>query len=594
MEKAEVIRVLLVDDDEDEYVLTRDRLVNAEGTHFDLDWVDAYDEALEAMQRRRYDVCLLDCRLGERDGLELLRIARSGGCKAPVIMLTGQGDRAVDLAAMEAGAADYLDKGTLTAPLLERSIRYALERERTQGALRQRSRALDLLNRVGRELTATLDQKHVAERLPQATAEVVDAEAALVWLPDAEREGWLACRAAFYQGRRRAATNWRLGPGEGVVGQVALSGKSALIPSSLSGFHGQRGRDGRTGAPTPARLAVPLRVGETVIGVLETVDKRHGEFDADDLSLLETLAAAAAIALDNARLIQSLRQHAAELQARTEELDAFAYTVAHDLKEPLGHVLGFAEILEQDYSSLPEQDLRRSLRTIARSSNKMANIINELLLLAGLRREAPEMMPVDMATAVDGALGRLAYVIEEHQAEVILPASWPVALGHGPWIEEVWVNYLSNALKYGGQPPRIELGFDEGSPSGGPAGSRGPSRTNGNVRYWVRDNGRGLTPEDQARLFTPFTRLEQVSARGHGLGLSIARRIVERMGGQVGVASVEGQGSIFSFTLSADRGDGGQGVSATTTPDVLTCTQVCGPGVVMAAPPPAERPVSPY
>jgi two-component system sensor histidine kinase/response regulator len=125
-------------------------------------------------------------------------------------------------------------------------------------------------------------------------------------------------------------------------------------------------------------------------------------------------------------------------------------------------------------------------------------------------------------------------------------------VGHGPWIEEVWANYISNALKYGGSPPRIELGADPPPPSPPSGGTEGEARM---VRFWVRDNGPGLTPEEQARLFTPFTRLEQVRAKGHGLGLSIVRRIVEKLGGQVGVESEVGQSSTFSFTLPAvDQG----------------------------------------
>jgi two-component system sensor histidine kinase/response regulator len=119
---------------------------------------------------------------------------------------------------------------------------------------------------------------------------------------------------------------------------------------------------------------------------------------------------------------------------------------------------------------------------------------------------------------------------------VLLDVSkWPVALGYAPWVEEVWINYLSNAFRYGGRPPRLELGAE--------------AQPDGRVRFWVRDNGAGLTPEDQARLFTPFTRLDQVQVKGHGLGLSIVRRIVEKLGGQVGVESQIGQGSTFSFTL---------------------------------------------
>jgi signal transduction histidine kinase len=145
-----------------------------------------------------------------------------------------------------------------------------------------------------------------------------------------------------------------------------------------------------------------------------------------------------------------------------------------------------------------------------------------------------------MLAVVIDAQDRLADLIGEHQADIILPDAWPTALGRGPWVEEVWVNYISNAIKYGGSPPRVELGATR--------------QAGGTVRFWVRDNGPGLTPEEQARLFRSFERLDRVRAKGHGLGLSIALRIVEKLGGQVGVDSQVGQGSVFSFTLpSADR-----------------------------------------
>lgn len=111
-----------------------------------------------------------------------------------------------------------------------------------------------------------------------------------------------------------------------------------------------------------------------------------------------------------------------------------------------------------------------------------------------------------------------------------------MAMGYSPWVEEVWVNYLSNALKYGGQPPRIELGATE---------------QEGMVRFWVRDYGPGIAPEDQTRLFTPFTRLDQVTTKGHGLGLSVVQRIMDKLDGRAGVESdgVPGEGSLFYFEL---------------------------------------------
>jgi signal transduction histidine kinase len=239
------------------------------------------------------------------------------------------------------------------------------------------------------------------------------------------------------------------------------------------------------------------------------------------------------IALMN--LQRQLQQANRELQKRLEELDAFAHTVAHDLKNPLTRIIGYAELLEGEFDTLPEEDLRGFLGVIARGGRKMENIINELLLLASVREGEVESQPLDMSDIVNEVQRRLGHVIEGSQAQIIEPESWPAALGHGPWIEEVWLNYISNAIKYSGREPRLELG--------------GAVEPGGAARFWVRDNGPGLSEEDQGRLFAPFTRLHQVRAEGHGLGLSIVRRIVDKLGGQVGVESQVGKGSVFYFTL---------------------------------------------
>jgi len=126
------IRVLVVDDDHDDYVILRDLFLEIEAGKFRLEWVETYDTAIERMVHNEHDVCLVDYLLGERNGLELLNEAIKNGCKVPIILLTGKGAREVDMAAMKAGASDYLDKGEIGPSLLERSIRYAIERKRTQ------------------------------------------------------------------------------------------------------------------------------------------------------------------------------------------------------------------------------------------------------------------------------------------------------------------------------------------------------------------------------------------------------------------------------------------------------------------------------
>jgi signal transduction histidine kinase len=195
--------------------------------------------------------------------------------------------------------------------------------------------------------------------------------------------------------------------------------------------------------------------------------------------------------------------------------------------------------------------LATSANSMARSARRMINIIDELLLLASVRKmEEVPTGPLDMAAIVAAAQERLQDIIDASQGEIILPPAWPTAIGYAPWVEEVWVNYLSNALQYGGAPPLVEVGFDV-------AREAVDKLPEFQVRFWVRDNGAGLTSEEQGRLFTPFTRLDQARARGHGLGLSIVRRIVEKLGGQVGVESEIDWGSTFWFTLPGiDAGEG--------------------------------------
>ncbi|NJN55591.1 MAG: HAMP domain-containing histidine kinase [Anaerolineae bacterium] len=142
-----------------------------------------------------------------------------------------------------------------------------------------------------------------------------------------------------------------------------------------------------------------------------------------------------------------------------------------------------------------------------------------------------------MSGILENVQQRLAPMISEYNADLTLPTNWPTALGYAPWIEEVWANYITNAIKYGGRLPVVICGAESHSP--------------GLVQFWVRDNGTGLSEAVTARLFTPFNRKADDPTEGHGLGLSIVKRIVTRLGGDVGVESNHGEGSRFIFSLPA-------------------------------------------
>jgi len=410
-------------------------------------------------------------------------------------------------------------------------------RRRMEEELRRRNRELDLLNRAGHTLSSTLDLDQVLITVLEEVRRLLGVVASSIWLIEPETND-LVCRQATGP-QSEVVRGWRLGTGKGLIGWVARHGEPLNVPDTQVDERHFEGVEQRTSLGIRSILTVPLRVKQRVIGVIQVLDTDVSRFKSADITLLESLGASAAIAIENARLIETLRQRTIELEVRNEDLAAFAHTVAHDLKNPLSYIVGFAEVLREDYATMSDEELQRCLHRIARSGRKMNDIIDELLLLAGVRQMEVEIGPLDMGAIVAEAQQRLADMIEEYQAEIVMPETWPVALGYGPWTEEVWVNCISNALKYGGQPPYVELGAEV--------------QTDGMVCFWVRDNGPGLMPEAQARLFTPFTRLDESRAKGHGLGLSIVRRIVEKLGGRVGVESVVGQGSVFTFTLPGEN-----------------------------------------
>ncbi len=223
-------------------------------------------------------------------------------------------------------------------------------------------------------------------------------------------------------------------------------------------------------------------------------------------------------------------------EALAQDLDAYAQAVAHDLKNPIQVIAGYTDLLEDKLRNELDDEAREYLRRTASGCGKMTQIIDSLLLLASVRkRKHIPTEPLDMAAVVAEARQRLSSMIRDSGARLREPEKWPTARGHAPWVEEIWANYISNAIKYGGDPPRLELGAE--------------SNGNGKVYFWVRDNGAGLKDDQVGRLFEEFTRLAETNTEGHGLGLSIVRRIVERLGGEVSVSSTAGEGSTFGFTL---------------------------------------------
>ena len=239
---------------------------------------------------------------------------------------------------------------------------------------------------------------------------------------------------------------------------------------------------------------------------------------------------------DRKKIEKAIHQQNILLKEHNEDLDAFSHTVAHDLKNPLANIKGFADLLFEEYDTINESEAKKFINAIIKSEKKAQEIIHSLLLFANLRKSEVKTTAINFEKIVENSIELLQPMILKTDAKISFPRTWPCTLGYAPWVEEVLINYLSNAIKYGGTPPVIDIGYDS-------------VKAENKARFWVSDNGSGISEKNQSLIFKKFERLDQVKTEGYGLGLSIVKRIIEKLGGEVSLKSEMGKGSKFCFTL---------------------------------------------
>ena len=239
------------------------------------------------------------------------------------------------------------------------------------------------------------------------------------------------------------------------------------------------------------------------------------------------------------RLQAELVSKSRDLASKNAELEAYGHTIAHSLKTPLAAANRFLDILYKFKAENLSEEQRHLLHQAISALAQTGEVVDALLLLSTVAQQSVDAQPLDMGRLVVQALSQLTDLQTRTQASVQVPKAWPRAVGYAPWVGEVWLNLLSNALKYGGSPPRLELdAAADGS----------------HARFWVNDNGQPLSEDERTRVFLPFTRLQQERAAGHGLGLTTVQRIVSKLGGDVWVGAAPAGGNQFGFTLPAAAG----------------------------------------
>lgn len=381
-----------------------------------------------------------------------------------------------------------------------------------------RAEALIVLSRV---LTSTLNLPTLLTLITNAARDITHTEASSILLLD-KKSGELYFEAAT--GGSTAIKRVIVPIDSSIAGQVCKTGQPIMIADVHQDSRHYKQADVQSSFTTRSLLAVPLKVKDKIIGVLEAVNKQDGEsFSAEDTETLTTLAAQAAVAIENARLF--------------EQSDQIAEMV-HELRTPLTSIVAYGELLQRP--EIKPELVQQFARTIHNEAQRLTQLVNDFLDLARLesgrtRLSCERVRVLDLIRkAIEVVQPRASERSITIQAEI--PDTVPDLMGDPQRLTQVLINLLGNAVKY--------------NRSGGSV-SVGARADGGYVTIQVRDTGRGIAEKDLAHMFEKFYRVTDSEGwtQGTGLGLSIVKQIVEAHGGQISIQSVLGVGTTVTFTL---------------------------------------------
>jgi signal transduction histidine kinase len=377
------------------------------------------------------------------------------------------------------------------------------------------------------DLASTLDLDSLLGRIVHVAAELTEAEAASLLLYDAETQH-LYFEAAT-AGIDEPMGKTPIPVANSIAGWIFTEGKPILVDDVLRDPRFFREVDVLTRFQTRNVLGAPLRTKDKTIGVIEVVNKRQGMFDEDDVRLLQTLAAQAAVAIENSRLFQ--------------QSDLIAEMV-HELRTPLASLTAAAYLLKRP--DLPEDQRSKMGATVQAEVRRLNEMATDFLDLSRLESGRVRMTrePVHLGGLINECLEIIRPLAEAEQIRLEDNTDRDVPPVHGDRnrLKQVVLNLLTNAMKFNHRGGVVAVGL---------------CRKGDTVELSVRDSGRGIPPESVSHIFERFYRVpeQESTTPGTGLGLTIAERIVKSHGGQVALSSEVGVGSTFTVSLPAGGRD---------------------------------------
>ena len=531
---------LLIVDDEEALMTALCNTLKVEG--YAVTGFTSARAALAQLRERQFELLLTDLMMPEMDGIALLHAAQAIDPDLVGIVMTGHGTIDTAVEALRGGALDYVLKPFRLSNLLPVLTR-ALETRRLRTENIQLREAVSIYE-LSRAITHGLAHDEVLQRTVAAAAQQSDADAVCILVPNEEGS------ELRVGGEWGSNSHWQRGP---IPLDATIVRWVSIARAQLSAWDGSHDPDAVFAPPFPGEpvgVALPIVGAGHFYGILCFNSKAaQRRLTRGQVKALDILASTAATALEAASLLGQLRSLNQELEQRVDErtrelkaanadLEAFSYSVSHDLRAPLRRVDGFCQMFIDEFGTGLTPEGRRMLENARAGATHMGELIDALLRFARYSRQPLQTRPVQTEALVRRVLGNFEEQLAGRDVDFRV-GSLPDCIADGALLEQVFTNFISNAIKFTAGRPHtcIEIGSHQEP---------------GELVYSVKDNGVGFDMRYADRLFGVFQRLHAPREfEGTGIGLSIVHRIVRRHGGRTWAESRLQEGATFYFSLPA-------------------------------------------
>jgi signal transduction histidine kinase/DNA-binding NarL/FixJ family response regulator len=534
-------KVLLIEDNPGDARLLRELLKESSDSQFDLVHVERLGRALEVLKRERFAVVLLDLSLPDAHGLNNISRLNSHVEGTAIVVLTGLDDEEVAVKALQQGAQDYLIKGQVDGPLLIRSLRYAIQRQKTEEVLKSHNKELSILREISETILGSLDLRSVLESILEKTMLSGSFDLGNIRLLDRSGQMLELVTSRGYRDPKNVLNHRQLSRTEDRASSTF--GKRIFTePCIEENVQGRAGLRTLRKEGVQSLIAVPIRAEGEVLGIIQLSSRVPRNFRPEEVNLLATIGNQMGVAVQRAQLYEETKRQALELEKASKLQADFTAMIAHDLRSPLMNIMGTAEVMTEGMFGPVNDEQKKWLGKIRGNSRTLMDLVSDFLDVSKLetgnidvRKEAVGLQRLIQKSVED-------YTVLAHDKKIALTAAvdptLPLIYVDPRRLDQVLSNLITNALKFTPEGGRVEVG-----------GGR-MDATQANV--WVKDNGTGIPANEVNHLFAKYrqgSNAVQCEQKGTGLGLVICKMIVEAHGGKIWIESQEGKGSTFYFSL---------------------------------------------